>query len=69
MYLKVAEKVDILEQIVNAKFENEKEKDNRYAGCKIWGILFSNIISAACISLLQHPNCNRLLSAILALIC
>ena len=30
MYLTFAENLDILVQIVNAKFENEKGKDNRF---------------------------------------
>ena len=33
MYLKIVEHVDMLVQIVNAKFENEREKDNGYTGC------------------------------------
>ena len=34
MYLKFAENVDILVQIVNAKLYNEREKNNGYNGCK-----------------------------------
>ena len=65
MYLKFAEKnVDILVQIVNAKFENESGNDNRYTWYKIWGNFFlQKMISTACISMLQHP----LLSGILTI--
>ena len=43
IYLKFAGNVDILEQIMNAKFENERGKDNRsIPGEKIGKILFSS---------------------------
>ena len=51
MYLKFADNVDILVQIVYAKFENhEKGKDKMYTGCTIMAtkIFFLKMISLLC---------------------
>ena len=52
MYLKFAENVDILVQIVNAKLYNEREKNNGYNGCQK---ILKTFVEENCFSSLYFP--------------
>ena len=58
MYLKFAENVDILLQIVYKKFENSGRKDNGILGAQFF--FFPKMLLAACITLLCYSTMSKL---------
>ena len=63
-HMKCAEHVDILAQIICAKFKNDTTKDNGYTKCMKTEKTIPKRISAVCISLLCYSTMSKLLPSI-----
>ena len=69
--MKFAVYVDILEQIIYAKFKNDRAKDNKYTRCTemenfYFRERFQQSVFHSCVTI-QCPNCYHILSGILAI--
>ena len=70
-YMKFVEYVDMLVEIVFAKFKNDRAKDSGNTGCtkmenNIFSRRFQQFVFYCCVTV-QDPNCHHLMSGILAI--